>query len=151
MKIYFSGSIAGGRKYLDVYKKIVAYIKKQGHQVLTDHIIIDNIFDFENKLSPQKIYERDIKFLNECDVVIAEVSNPSLGVGYEVCYALEHQIPTLCIFQSDIFISRMIVGNTSPYLTLFEYESEKTLLKRIVTFLQKYGTNHALNNLVISS
>jgi len=141
MKIYFSGSIAGGRKYLDIYKKIVAYLKKEGHEVLTDHIVVDNIFDFESQWSPQGIYERDIQFLNQCDVVIAEVSNPSLGVGYEICYALEHQIPTLCIYQPEIFVSRMIVGNTSPDLTLFEYPDEKLLFKKLDEFLNSTADN----------
>lgn len=135
MKIYFSASISGGRKYLDIYKKIVAYLKQKGHEVLTDHIIVDNIFDFENQWRPKEIFERDIRFLNECDVVIAEVSNPSLGVGYEICYALEHKISTLCIYQPDIFVSRMIVGNTSSYLTLFEYQDEESLFLRLDDFL----------------
>lgn len=135
MKIYFSGSIAGGRKYLDVYKKIVGYLKQEGHEVLTDHIIVDNIFEFEQKWQPAEIFERDIRVLNDCDVVIAEVSNPSLGVGYEICYALERQIPTLALFQSHIFVSRMILGNTSPYLTLSGYDNEKTLVDKMETFL----------------
>jgi len=142
MKIYFSGSIAGGRKYLETYKKIVTYLQKQGQQVLTEHIVIDNIFDFENKLKPQEIYERDIKFLNKCDVLIAEVSNPSLGVGYEVCYALEHHIPTLCIYQPNIFVSRMIIGNTSPHLTLFEYHDEESLYRKLDDFLECNADNH---------
>lgn len=135
MKIYFSGSIAGGRKYLDIYKKIVAHLKDKGHKVLTEHIIVDNIFDFENQWSPQGIFERDIKFLNQCDRLIAEVSNPSLGVGYEICYASEHRIPTLCIYQPEIFVSRMIIGNTSPDLTLFEYRDEQLVFQKLDEFL----------------
>jgi len=141
MKVYFSGSIAGGRKYLDIYKKIVAYLKKIGHQVLTDHIVIDNIFEFENKLKPEEIFQRDINWLNECDVVIAEISNPSLGVGYEICYALERKIPTLCIYQTGIFISRMIVGNTSSCLKLFEYPDEESLYQKLDEFLQCNANN----------
>jgi nucleoside 2-deoxyribosyltransferase len=135
MNIYFSGSIAGGRKYLDSYKKIVAYLKEKGHQVLTDHIIIDNIFEFENQLKPEEIFQRDINWLNDCDVLIAEISNPSLGVGYEICYALERKIPTLCIYQAGILVSRMIVGNTSSCLTLFEYPDEESLYQKLEEFL----------------
>ncbi len=113
----------------------MAYLKQKGHEVLTDHIIVDNIFDFENQWNPKEIFERDIRFLSECDVVIAEVSNPSLGVGYEICYALGHKISTLCIYQPNIFVSRMIVGNTSPYLTLFEYQDEESLFLRLDDFL----------------
>ena len=141
MKIYFSGSIAGGRKYLDIYKKIVAYLKEKGHQVLTDHIIIDNILEFENQLKPEEIFQRDIDWLNGCDVVIAEVSNPSLGVGYEICHALERKIPTLCIYQPGIFVSRMIVGNTSPGLTLFEYQDEDSLFQKLEEFLNCNANN----------
>ena len=141
MKIYFSGSIAGGRKYLDIYKKIVAYLKEIGHHVLTDHIVIDNIFEFESKLKPEEIFQRDIDWLNECNVLIAEVSNPSLGVGYEVCYALERKIPTLCIYQAGILISRMIVGNTSSCLTLFEYPDEQSLYQKLDEFLECNADN----------
>ncbi len=141
MKIYFSGSIAGGRKYLAIYQKIVAYLIEKGHQVLTDHIIIDNIFELERQLKPEEIFQRDIDWLNECDAVIAEVSNPSLGVGYEICYALEHQIPTFCIYQPGIFISRMIVGNTSSCLTLFEYPDEESLYQKLDEFLQCNAAN----------
>jgi nucleoside 2-deoxyribosyltransferase len=137
MKIYFSASISGGRKYLEIYKKIVAHLKQKEHEVLTEHIIVDHIFDLEKQWSPEEIFERDIQWLQECDVVIAEVSNPSLGVGYEICYALEHQIPTLCIFQSEIFVSRMIVGNTSCDLTLFEYRDEESLFQKINYFLDQ--------------
>ena len=141
MKVYFSASIAGGRKYLDIYKKIVAYLKEIGHHVLTDHIVIDNIFEFESKLKPAEIFQRDIDWLNECDVLVAEVSNPSLGVGYEICYALEHRIPTFCIYQPGIFISRMIVGNTSSCLTLFEYPDEESLYQKLDEFLQCNAAN----------
>jgi nucleoside 2-deoxyribosyltransferase len=141
MNIYFSASISGGRKYLETYKKIVAYLKQNGHEVLTEHIVIDEIFDFENKLKPKEIFKRDIEWLKKCDVVIAEASNPSLGVGYEICYAMEHQIPTLCIYQSGIFLSRMIVGNTSPYLTLFEYQNERSLYQKLDKFLKRTADN----------
>lgn len=145
MRIYFSASISGGRKYLDIYKKIVAYLKEHGHQVLTEHIVIDNIFDFENQLSPQAIFERDIQWLNECDRVVAEVSNPSLGVGYEICYALEHRVPTLCLYQPGIFVSRMIIGNTSPYLTLYEYWNEQLLFDQLDDFLSRAKMKNASN------
>ena len=136
MKIYFSSSIAGGRKYLDIYKKIVNYLKKKGHEVLTEHIIFDNVFDFEHQFSPRETYERDIQFLSECNLVIAEVSNPSLGVGYEICYALERKIPTLCIYQKNISVSRMITGNTSQNFMLAEYYDEEILFQKIDEFLQ---------------
>lgn len=137
MKIYFSGSISGGRNFLHSYKEIVRHLKQTGHEVLSEHIVLDSVLDSENRLSPQQIYERDIDFLNNCDAVIAEVSNPSLGVGYELCYAVDHDIPALCLYQPGIFVSRMIIGNTSPRFATIEYSNEDELYAAIDTFLRE--------------
>ncbi|MBC8184356.1 nucleoside 2-deoxyribosyltransferase [candidate division KSB1 bacterium] len=135
MKIYFSASIAGGRKYLSVYKKIVAHLKDNGHKVLSEHIVRDDIFNDEEKWAPKNVFEQDIKWLDESDVVIAEISNPSLGVGYEICYALTKGLKVLCAYESDLFISKMITGNTSETLQLFEYGEVDKLLEKIDEFL----------------
>jgi 2'-deoxynucleoside 5'-phosphate N-hydrolase len=135
MKIYFSASIAGGRKYLSIYKKIVAHLKDNGHDVLSEHIIRDDIFSEEERWAPKNVFEQDIKWLDECEVVIAEVSNPSLGVGYEICYALTKGLKVLCAYESGLFISKMITGNTSERLELFEYRGLEELLEKIDQFL----------------
>ena len=135
MKIYFSASISGGRKYLETYKEIVRYLKSYGHYILTEHIVLDNLLELEKKLTPSSVYERDMKLLTECDAVIAEVSNPSLGVGYEICRALHLEKPTLCLFRKNIFVSWMIIGNTSPLITLGEYENKTELFILIDKFL----------------
>lgn len=138
MKIYFSGSIRGGRKYLESYKKIIQYLKSKGHIVLTERIASDNIYELEAKLTSISIYERDIQLLNECDVVIAEVSNPSLGVGYEISYALHYlEKPTLCLYQKEVVVSCMITGNTSHSIKLEEYENDEQLFSLIANFLEK--------------
>ena len=134
MKIYFSASISGGRKYLDTYKDIVKYLKSKHHTILTEHIIYDNVLELEEELSAQEIYERDIQFLKKCDVIIAEVSNPSLGVGYEICYAEILKKPILCLFHDNIFVSRMIIGNTSPFITLSRYTNTEMIFKSIDDF-----------------
>ncbi len=135
MKIYFSASIAGGRKYLSIYKKIVAYLKELGHEVLSEHIIREDIFSDEERWAPRTVFEQDIKWLDECDVVIAEVSNPSLGVGYEICYALIKGLKVLCAYESGLFISKMITGNSSENLKLFEYSEVDELFEKIDQFL----------------
>ena len=78
-----------------------------------------------------------MKLIKECEVVIAEVSNPSLGVGYEICHALHLEKPTLCLFQKDIIVSWMIIGNTSPFITLKKYINTEELFNSIDKFLGK--------------
>jgi len=130
MNIYFSASITGGRKFLPVYKKIVQYLKDEQHHVYTEHIIVDNIFEYEEKLNARDIFCRDIEWVEACDALIAEISNPSTGVGYEICHALEHQKPTLCLYQSGIMVSKMITGNTASCLTVGEYNSDEENYRR---------------------
>jgi 2'-deoxynucleoside 5'-phosphate N-hydrolase len=136
MKIYFCGSIAGGRAYLDAYKKIVAHLKVLGHSVLTDHIVLDNVLDFEYQFTAEDIYRRDVAMLKDCDTVIAEISNPSLGVGYEICYAEHLKKPLLCLFKQGLSISKMITGNKAPTITCDTYLDEVDMLRKIDNFLK---------------
>jgi nucleoside 2-deoxyribosyltransferase len=133
--IYFCGSIAGGRQYLEVYQKIVTHIKAAGRRVLTEHVVHPDVLAMEKRYTPEQIYLRDIEWLKECDGVIAEVSNPSLGVGYEVCYALRIGKPVLCLYRRGIFLTRMILGNTSNGVLVRDYETDSEWEKFIDSFL----------------
>jgi nucleoside 2-deoxyribosyltransferase len=138
MKIYFGGSIAGGRKYLETYQKIVSYLKAAGHQVLTEHVVQPDVLGLEKKFTPEQIYSRDIQWLHQCDCLIAEVSNPSLGVGYEICYALRINKPVLCLYRKGIFLTRMLIGNTSEGLLVKEYETDSEWEKIIESFFHYF-------------
>ena len=83
MKIYFAGSIRGGRIDVLLYQRIISYIERTD-VVLSRHVGDINL---QETRSDREIYEQDTAWLRECDCVIAECSNPSLGVGYELAYA----------------------------------------------------------------
>ena len=88
MKIYFAGSIRGGRNDVYVYNKIINHLKNYG-DVLTEHVGSDSLTSTgENSLNDVQIHDRDIEWLKSSDIIIAEVTNPSLGVGYEIAMAL---------------------------------------------------------------
>jgi 2'-deoxynucleoside 5'-phosphate N-hydrolase len=135
MTIYFCGSIAGGRKYLDTYTKIVRYLQDNGHTVPTEHIIATDVLDTEKELTAAQIYKRDVIWLSDSDAAIAEISNPSLGVGYEIGYALDHGKPLLALYEKDLFVSRMITGNEHPMLTIVEYGEDDDWRAAIDNFL----------------
>ena len=86
-KIYFCGSIRGGRSDVELYQKIIKYIQSAGHKVLTEHIASPEIFGLERNQSDNEIWIQDMAWLKESDLVIAECSTPSLGVGYELAEA----------------------------------------------------------------
>ena len=112
MKIYFAGSIRGGREEEETYLKLIEHLATYG-QVLTEHVGKKGIDISEEKYSNEFIYERDIDWLKSCDVMVADVTVPSLGVGYEIAYAESINIPILCLFNTTQKkpLSAMILGN----------------------------------------
>lgn len=121
MKIYFAASIRGGRQDADLYRQLIAYLKAN-HQVLTEHIGDNRITTAgETELTDQEIRDRDIAWIIESDVVIAETTSPSLGVGYELAYAEFLQKPVIILHRKDVnHLSAMIAG-TEYFDKIFYY------------------------------
>lgn len=133
-KIYFACSIRGGRNDAEVYKELVTYIQAKA-------VVLSEIFA-DSKLTPSgspgaspDIYTKDIAWVRQSDAVIAEVTNPSLGVGYEIAKAEEWQKPVLALFRDDGMrrLSAMIDG--SPYLKVVYYQNVDEAKQAIDTFL----------------
>ena len=136
MKIYFSGSISGGRAHEAIYQHLVARLQALGHDVLSAHVADPIALESEKDLSPRAVFERDSNWVKECDVLIAEVSAPSLGVGYEYALAVQLGKPVLCVCRSDVRLSKMITGNPAPNLTVAMYSAEADLDEHVDAFLK---------------
>lgn len=128
MKIYFAGSIRGGRDDKELYLEIINLLGKYG-KVLTEHIGDKTLSAMgEDGPTDKYIYDRDMAWLNEADFVVAEVTTPSLGVGYEIG-KIEDKKPTLCLYreQNGKRISAIIGGNKNvkieKYRTIADLKS----------------------------
>jgi len=121
MKVYFSCSITGGRNEEKVYGRIVEAMLEAGHDVPTAHLSSPEVMQMELVVDPVEIFTRDMRWLGECDAVVAEVSTPSHGVGYEIAYGLLLKKPVLCCYEQGKRISKILTGNTHPNLTLAAY------------------------------
>lgn len=128
MKFYFAGAIRGGREKLDVFIKINELLNNYG-EVLDKHVANPNVFELEKDLTLEERYTRDIEWIKECDILVAEVSTPSLGVGYEISYAESLGKRIICVYDKDIKISAMIGGNN--HLELIEYFDINDLLTKL--------------------
>ncbi len=140
MKIYFAGSIRGGREDADLYLRIINYLKMFG-EVLTEHVGSPALTSLGDDGPTDKfIHNRDLKWLQISDVLVAEVTCVSMGVGYEIGRAVEAGKAVLCLFRpaSAKNLSAMISGCSD--LELVNYETLEEAQKAIDSFL-----NHHLN------
>lgn len=133
MEIYFAGSIRGAEADKPLFKRFIEHLSGHG-KVLTEHS-----FDFdytqEIQLDDYGIYELDTGWLKDADALVAEVSSPSLGVGYEIGRVEAMGKPILCLYrrQGGRQLSAMIGGNRK--LKIVEYDSEDEALKAMDDFI----------------
>lgn len=136
MKIYFAGSIRGGRNDKEKYKYIIEQLKQYG-DVLTEHIGLDSLTsDGQTEFSEQRIYTQDTDWIRESDIIIAEVTQVSLGVGYELGFAESLGKRIICLFNttSEKSLSAMVRGN--DYFDIIDYQNIEQIpeiLKNIFT------------------
>jgi nucleoside 2-deoxyribosyltransferase len=135
MNIYFACSITGGRKFESVYQEIVSALTEDGHEIPTSHLAQSDVIQNERELIPEDVYERDTNWIKNCDVLIAEVSVPSHGVGYEIGFALGIGKPVLCLYDQGHKVSKMITGNPNPALCIRAYTNVKEAISKARSFL----------------
>lgn len=132
MKIYFAGSIRGGRSEAHTYHHMIELMKSMGHQVLTEHVGELNLVESRGD---RQIYEQDTTWLRESDLLIGECTIPSLGVGYELAYAERYEKPCHLFYnRKKCSLSAMLTGN--PYYDIHPYATEQEMLEKLREILQ---------------
>jgi len=135
-KIYFAGSIRGGRVDADLYHRIISYIQSTD-VVLTEHVGKSNLcLTEQGRNRDAAIYDQDTAWLRESDLIIAECTCPSLGVGYELAYAEHRGIPCHIFYdRGKTQLSAMLTGN--PYFHIHPYDSEQDIYPQLDKILQE--------------
>ena len=87
-------------------------------------------------MTEEEIYARDMSLLLKSEALIAEVTVPSTGVGYEICRALVQGIPVLCLHRQDAVVSAMVLGNPNSLLKISTYSEEIVLKRLIIEFIK---------------
>lgn len=135
MKIYFAGSIRGGREDAALYQQIIDYLKTFG-EVLTEHIgdpLLTSLGD--DGPTDKYIHDRDLAWLQSSNVLVAEVTTVSMGVGYEIGRAVESGKKVLCLFRPDAGknLSAMIAGCEDLELVNYaEFKEVKVVISRFL-------------------
>ena len=89
----------------------------------------------EGRAAPAEVYRRDVNWIEECQALVAEVSTPSHGVGYEIARALQRGKPVLCLHRAGVPVSKMITGNDSVGLEVRAYRQEAAIPAMLQDYL----------------
>jgi nucleoside 2-deoxyribosyltransferase len=136
MKIYFAGSIRGGREDAALYNELIKHLGNFG-EVLTEHVGELQLTHLgDDGPSDQFIHDRDMEWLTASDFIVAEVTTVSMGVGYEIGRAVEMGKKVLCLFrpESGKNLSAMIAGCLN--LELANYSTPEEAKQAINRFFE---------------
>ncbi|MHA1906222.1 MAG: nucleoside 2-deoxyribosyltransferase [Candidatus Thorarchaeota archaeon] len=113
--VYLSGPIIHDElRKDDFFRTIVLFLSSRGISVFAPQ--------FLGPAEPDEIYRRDVEHVLKSNLVIAEVSNPSLGVGMEIMLAIDRNIPLFLFRNREAKpLSKMVAG--APRKVLFEYST----------------------------
>ena len=134
-KIYFAGSIRGGRVDASLYRRIIEHIQKTD-TVLTEHVGNPELSVVEQgRDKDAAIYEQDTAWLRESDLLVAECTCPSLGVGYELAYAERYGKPCHIFYdRTKCELSAMLTGDR--YFSIHPYETEEEIFQALDEILR---------------
>ena len=129
MRIYLACTVRGDRSGVLAGRAICERLQRRGHEVLTTHLLADDVESAESQLTEGDVFRRDLEWLSSCDVLVAEASGSSYGVGFEVGYVLGRAPATgqrvVLVYDRNRrnAISRLITGNDDSSCRTFAYAS----------------------------
>ncbi len=137
-RVYFCGAIRGGRQLQVRYARLIAAVESAGWTVLTAHVGDPGVLALEGSAgwSSAEILRRDMAALAEADLVVAEVTMPSLGVGIELATALARGVPVIGLVEAGVALSALVEGDDRIHLIRYDAETEAVaaLLQAMAAF-----------------
>jgi len=139
MKIYLACTVRGDRGGVAAGRVICQRLLHHGHEVLTTHLLADDVDTAESLITEGEVFRRDLEWLTACDVLVAEASGSSYGVGFEVGYVLGRaaasgqRVVLLYDAARRDKVSRLITGNDDTACTTFGY----TTVEELTAFIDR--------------
>jgi len=141
VRVYLACTIRGDRSRLAVARALGSAIEAAGHELMTGRFLDDRAEDEDGRLTPAQVFERDIDWLDACDVIVAEASGSSYGVGFEVGYVLGRAERTgkraIVLYDERVAgrISRLVSGNTHQHAVTIAYRDAEDARTRLTEAL----------------
>jgi len=129
MRIYLACTVRGDRGTITTARHIHDSLLRLGHEVLTGHLLAEDVDTNENRLRDTDVFSRDLAWLESADAIVAEASGSSYGVGFEVGYVLGRAAQTgqkvVVLYDAARRgkVSRLISGLSDARAQVLGYES----------------------------
>jgi hypothetical protein len=140
MTIYLACTVRGDRAGVVAGRAICQRLEALGHAVVTTHLLADDVESAEGQLTAREVYVRDLEWLSRCEVLVAEASGSSYGVGFEVGYVLGRAGQTgqrvVLVYDKarQHAVSRLVTGNCDARCTTFGYDT----VDELVAFIDRH-------------
>ena len=119
MKAYITCPVSHTQDRLELLPEIKKVVEEKGIEA----------FVFKVGGTPNEIFERDFKQLESSDVIIAEVSERSHGVGIEIGLSYNLGLVRILLIEKGNYVSKLAEG--MPHTTIVEYESVEDLREKL--------------------
>ncbi|MBU2639048.1 MAG: nucleoside 2-deoxyribosyltransferase [Nanoarchaeota archaeon] len=126
MKAYITCPVSHTKERLNLLPEIEKIVREKG---------IDT-FVFQIGGEPDEIFRRDYSQLKSCDMIIAEVSERSHGVGIEIGLSFCLGLERILLHQKGTYVTPLAHG--MPKTTIIEYGHLEDLKKKLSSVLNKY-------------
>jgi hypothetical protein len=126
MKAYITCPVSHTTERLNFLPEIKAVVESQGI----------NSFVFEIGGNPEDIFKRDYNQLKSCDLIIAEVSETSHGVGIELGISYCLNLERILLLEKGKHVTKLAQG--MPNTTIIEYNNLEDLKEKLYSELDKF-------------
>ncbi len=126
MKAYITCPVSHTKERLNYLPEIQNIVENKGI----------HSFVFEIGGSPREIFQRDLAQLTSCDILIADVSETSHGVGIEIGMSFCLNLERILLLEKGKYVTKLAQG--MPNTTLVEYENLADLKKKLDIALDVY-------------
>jgi len=139
MKVYFLGAVSGLSEYGNTYNKIVKILEENDNSVISEHVLGVASKEVSNLSEEfrEEYFKKMEKSIKSSDVMVAEISKPTVNIGYEIAYAIEKDKPVLVLYKESTKVFPLLIGNTSDKLEISAYQDESDLERVILRGLRE--------------
>jgi len=131
MKVFLTYKSKGNINTLEKIEKITEFLEKKRCIINNKDIRNKNANYLGDKMLDKEILNRNLELIKDADVLIAEITNPSLGVGYQINFAKNLNKKVICLYENQVKQELSPIINGDEDLIIIKYSELKELIDKL--------------------